>query len=256
MLHAFNQKNVRRVLLRGGDEHTIEKTEDAITSMVFSPIAFMSPPDALRCMLALLGPHLSKHTPADEVTEHEVHFWPGGLSAAGWRDDTPTRCEPDLVVIFHFANRASVAVIGEMKWDWRMPLDELACELRRERVAVRQMTDAVQVQFGLAKYPPARNVGSVPVFSWIEVASRLGRLARDYDVKAPRFWAEQVRHFLELADIKAFRGFGTAPLNHEWHADISFWKYRNHKTAFRGFNRDCIDASRLEQAAFWSSPRG
>jgi hypothetical protein len=54
MLDAFIKKGVRRVLEKGNDEHHNDKTEDAITSMVFTPLQFMSPDQALACFSAFL----------------------------------------------------------------------------------------------------------------------------------------------------------------------------------------------------------
>jgi hypothetical protein len=83
LLHAFNQKNVRRTLLRTETEHSIEKTEDAVTSMVFSPLAFMEPEAALTCLTALIGPEGTGNLLGRMPTEHDVEFWPKGLKARG-----------------------------------------------------------------------------------------------------------------------------------------------------------------------------
>jgi hypothetical protein len=196
MLHAFNQKNVRRVLLRQDDEHSVEKTEDAITSMVFSPLAFMSAPDALGCMLGLLGPALMDKIASRVPVGHDFRLWPIGLKARAWRGEHSTRCEPDLLITFNFERSADLTVIGEFKWDWRMSSDALMRELRRERAAVAASLGGDSLQFVITKYAPRFLWRDVPILTWVTVAARLVALTRAGHGPV-RLWAEQVHQFLD-----------------------------------------------------------
>lgn len=138
MIHAFNQKNVRRLLVRSRAEHGLEKTEDAVTSMVFSPLDFMSAADALEA-LCTVTLHDRAELSGRRLLRHDLQLWPSGLTAKAWNDDGHSRCEPDLLAKFEFADGPDLVFIGEMKWDWRMPKDALGAELRREREAVRRL---------------------------------------------------------------------------------------------------------------------
>ncbi len=133
MLHAFNQKNVRRVLATSGDEHTNDKNEDAITSMVFTPLAFMSPESALEVMKEIIGEQMVAAVADRRPISHEPSLWPSGLRSRAWDGDRLTSCEPDLVVRFEFDAGAPMLLIGEMKWDWRVTPGHLEQETMRQR---------------------------------------------------------------------------------------------------------------------------
>nr|QQZ48894.1 hypothetical protein JKL49_16545 [Phenylobacterium glaciei] len=81
MLHAFITKRVRRILARDRLEHTNAKNEDAITSMVFSPLAFMEAPQAMAALDQLLDGAVGRRAAGRTVAQHEIHLWPAGLQA-------------------------------------------------------------------------------------------------------------------------------------------------------------------------------
>lgn len=221
MIHAFNQKNVRRVLMRDDQEHTVEKTEDAITSMVFSPLAFMSAPDALRCLQAIVGT-VGEGVPCS----HLLELWPQGLKAIAADGAGLTRCEPDLLVTFTFPGPREVIYVGEVKWDWRMQKADFARELGRERRAVRRRTPASQVQFAIAKYPPARQINHVPIFRWAEILTRVNSLSKEAASGAPQIWAQLTSAFLEKVDVAAFGGFPVMNvISTDWAKERAFWQH-------------------------------
>ena len=88
-------------------EHTSDKNEDAITSMVFTPLRFMAPGEALKCLRAVVPSiaevALARGSPIDQ----NVTLWPPGLKARGWGGPGQTRVEPDLVAEFTFPTSGS-----------------------------------------------------------------------------------------------------------------------------------------------------
>jgi hypothetical protein len=88
MLDAFIRKGARRILLTRTAEHQKDKNEDAITSMVFSPIQFMSAEDAFTCFKAVL-PNLPRRVTGRSVSSVHVEFWPSVMVEGA-------RVEPDL----------------------------------------------------------------------------------------------------------------------------------------------------------------
>jgi hypothetical protein len=223
MLHAFNQKNARRIFLARHDEHTIEKAEDAATSMVFSPLAFMSAEQALRCLTTVTQAG-SAAVCARDPFRHHVELWPSGLTAPSWNGDgRVTPCEPDLLVTFEFAAGPPVAFVGEMKWDWHMHQDDLAAELWREREAVRSRDRLVrQVPFVVAK-KRYRPIQGVELLTWKDFAARLVALERAPAPSPSSIWAELVRTFLQAADQESFTGFRSELVRPEWTEPNAFW---------------------------------
>lgn len=196
------------MLSRDGRDHQNEKTEDAITSMVFSPLTFMQPSDALDCLRAVIGPRLADAVGERRTTKHKVEFWPRGLYAEGLNGPGDTSCEPDLVVTFWFESGKPVVIIGEMKWDWSMAQSALERELERERAAVHaDRKPAIIVMFAVSK----RNYGHLAVdaklLTWKAFRERLAGLMALGETRSPARWAELVSRFLEKADVNAFSGF-------------------------------------------------
>jgi hypothetical protein len=64
MLDAFIRKGVRRILARNGRN----MDEDAITSMVFTPLRFMEPEVALNCLRLILTKQLADLTRSRRVS--------------------------------------------------------------------------------------------------------------------------------------------------------------------------------------------
>lgn len=224
MLHAFNIKNARRILERKGAEHSNEKSEDAATSMVFTPLSFMTPPEALACLCALIGEPALAAVAGRAPSSHRVEMWPGGLVAVSARGDALTRCEPDLLISFEFAEGAPLAFIGEMKWGWPMPAGDLRTELNREIEAVKRLHPrSQQVVFVVSKYPYAPMSG-VTALTWRTFSSRIRSLSMNAEPSPSAIWADLVRQFLERADQFGFSGIPTWSMEPDWANPTAFWR--------------------------------
>src|SRR5258708_8944268 len=133
MLDAFIWKGVRRIWTGNGRK----MDEDAITSMVFTPLRFMEPEEALNCLRLILTRQLADLTRSRRVSAFSLEFWPKGLrsiSATGAK----TRCEPDLVATAEFNEGPPVIIVGEMKWDSYRSKAELEAQIVRERNAIKE----------------------------------------------------------------------------------------------------------------------
>lgn len=223
MLHAFNQKGVRRIFDRSEDEHGVEKTEDAVTSMVFTPLAFMPAKEALQCLQLVIGAP-SRNVVGDRVpSSHSVELWPRGLQATS-SEGSLTGCEPDLVASFSFDEEV-VIFVGEFKWEWRPSHEALATQLKRQRAAIKRSTHSPICQFALGKYASAPRVAGVPFIRWIDVVARLRSFLKDSHPSVASTWAQLVATFLEKADVTTFGGFPC--LQHvpaDWRRDPAFWR--------------------------------
>jgi hypothetical protein len=225
MLHAFNQKNARRIFLARHDEHDNQKAEDAATSMVFSPLAFMTAAEALTCLAVVLDGAAIAAINGRAPIGHRLELWPQGLVAGSSEDLTLlSRCEPDLVITFDFAEGSPVAFIGEMKWDWPMGQEELAIELRRESEAVRRSTPtARQVLFVVSK-KRYRPIPGVTMLTWREFAGRLALIEKREPRVPSSIWAGLVRTFLAVANQHTFTGFPSVSQTPEWSKRPAFWE--------------------------------
>lgn len=192
--------------------------------MVFTPLTFMAPDQALLALDALIGDRLMSAVRGRAPISHEVHLWPQGLKATSWSGDEPSRCEPDLVVRFEFSRGDPVLVVGEMKWEWFMSPKALSEEVGREIVAVRSAWPGTPVPFVLSKYRYDVRPGAYEVLSWSDAANRLRNLERSSAGAAGR-WACLVREFLAIADVRGFGGFPTPPIPIADRANGSaFWR--------------------------------
>jgi len=138
MLDAFNKKHVRRILARSGTEHSNEMNEDAITSMVFTPLRFMERNKALSCFKVILGSHLSDRLQSRVVASFSLELWPRGIRIASNIVAKETRCEPDLVAHIHFDEGPPLVLVGEMKWDSSSSETVLEGEIKREQAALTE----------------------------------------------------------------------------------------------------------------------
>lgn len=223
MLHAFIIKRVRRILARDRLEHSNAKNEDAITSMVFSPLAFMEAPQAMAALDRLLDGAVCRSVAGRTPHRHQIHLWPAGLQAPTWAGDGVSRCEPDLVALFTFKTGPDLVLIGEMKWDWYMAPADLRREIDREIAAVGARWPGVQLPFVLSKYPYRDGLKGVECLTWVDAANRLIPLERSGQETSPARWASLVREFLEIADIAGFGGFPSGPTPVFTSRRFAFW---------------------------------
>ena len=208
MLHAFNQKNVRRVLTTLRDEHVIGKDEDGVTSMVFSPLAFMLAEDAARILHEIASRAIDDAFSGRKPAKHEILLWPQGLRDRAWTGEGSTRCEPDFLIRFDFDDGPPVAIIGEMKWNWKVDARHLRAETDRQRRAVRDFyPEARQVVLTISK---RRILGGVPGAiekTWIQIHRAATTLARLAPGSPAGRWGQLVADFLALAEQMDFQGF-------------------------------------------------
>lgn len=247
MLHAFNQKQARRIFQARDSEHRPEKSEDAATSMVFSPLAFMQAADALECLVTVLGAPALDKVSGREPVSHEVVFWPQGraLSSTG---EGLTRCEPDLIIRFTFTDGSELLFVGEMKWNWHMEPSALAEEVRRERSAMRRLYPGVpQMAFVVAK----RGYNGIPkatALTWKQFNSRLAPLAGRLSQSPSTVWASLIRGFLSAADEWGFSGIPSSPRQTAWDVRPAF---HHIPSASGGWPVTHIDPSWSARPAFW-----
>jgi len=225
VLHAFNQKNVQRIEVSKRRTHKNEKSEDAVTSMVFSPLAFMDCVEAFEALKHVIGNRIESIHSYGEPLSHEIILWPQGLKAAGWDSEKATRCEPDLLARFQFQDSGWINLVGEMKWDWKMGHDELAKEVNREKSAVAATFEGEVIPFILTKHRNEFDIKGTPVLTWSDVGQRLRQFARNRE-KAAGLWAREVSKFLDKANIEFFDGFEMIEPNEQiWAISVANWEY-------------------------------
>jgi hypothetical protein len=208
MLHAFNQKNVRRVLTNSRNEHVIGKDEDGVTSMAFSPLAFMTADAAAEVLGEIVGSVFNAASDGRRPRAHEILLWPQGLRDTGWEGNRSTRCEPDFIVRFDFDEGSPLAIIGEMKWDWLVGSEHLRAETDRQRRAVKTLySDAVQIVLTITKRTVQGELPDTVAKTWVDVHRAATALARRNPASAPGRWGRLVADFLAYAEQMDFQGF-------------------------------------------------
>jgi hypothetical protein len=201
MLDAFVQKGIRSILLTRGAERKLNQNEDAITSMVFSPISFMSPDQAFKCLNAIL-PCLRTKIGERHVKSIDVSFWPLGGRAYSIKLDKMTPVVPDLKVTLSFESDPPLVLVGEMKWDAPITNEQI----KRERESVNGEDAYI---FAIVKNKGKHTADKLKcdaLYSWKDVHSNIdpGR----FEAGSPsRRWACLVTKFLHLAEQLIFSGF-------------------------------------------------
>lgn len=234
MLHAFNQKSARRVLAEiAPDEHRNEKNEDAITSMVFSPLVFMPLASVLTVLQAVVGQPLKEALAGRKVLSAETSLWPGGLQASGWDGEADSRCEPDLMVRLTFSEGRPMVLLGEMKWDWNVSSDYLRDEINRQKSAVQsQDPGSDRFVFAITKFRIGASTGASKALDGVTL----------------RTWVDVQRQALALGG--ASRG---TPHGH-WGSLVSTFLNKAKQASFQGFYEETIPEIRIEGPVFWEGP--
>lgn len=210
MLHAFNQKNVRRVLMNVRSDHKIGKDEDGVTSMVFTPLAFMSANAAAAVALEISGPTLADPFQGRIPCAHDIQLWPEGLRDRSWAEtDRQTRCEPDFLLRFDFAAGPQVLLVGEVKWDWNVSSDHIQTEIDRQRraVAARFPDTTVIVMIAITKYRLRATLTNVVERTWVQLHGAANALRMRDPQSAEGRWGALVGAFLTRAEQIDFQGF-------------------------------------------------
>jgi len=195
MLDAFIRKGARRILLTRTTEHQKDKNEDAITSMVFSPIQFMSPEDAFTCFKAVL-PNLPRHVTGQPVSSVHVEFWPSVMVE-------DARVEPDLRAEIRFADYSSLVLIGEMKWGSVITREQI----HKERETVNGGDAYVFAIIKTRGTCTADGLGCNELRTWTDVHRSICDLSGSQPSSSVRRWATLVSEFLEIAEQLVFNGF-------------------------------------------------
>jgi hypothetical protein len=237
MLDAFIRKGVRRILARNGRN----MDEDAITSMVFTPLRFMEPEQALNCLRLILTKQLADLTRSRRVSAFSLELWPKGLhsiSATG----ADTRCEPDLVATIQFNEGSPLIIVGEMKWDSYPSKTELEAQIVRERNTIKAANpNAAILMFAFVKFKKQYMGG--------ERHQALNRYLSTTPAQefVRRRWASDISEFLVRAEQTIFTGIkeDCGPLPE---ADLGPVFYRR---GFRGFSINSGDLPSFEETIFY-----
>ena len=169
-----------------------DMNEDAITSMVFTPLRFMKPDQALNCLELILTRQLANLRRSRSISSFSLKFWPEGLRS------NSRRCEPDLVARLEFTEGPSLMIIGEMKWDSYPSKAELEAQIVRERNAIKEHNPKADIlMFALVKSKKRYLQGDwfdragCPVFEWTEFHQLLNRYLSNSPAQdsAQRRWA-------------------------------------------------------------------
>jgi hypothetical protein len=256
MLDAFIRKRVRKILTRNGRN----MDEDAITSMVFTPLRFMGPEEALNCLKLILTSQLADLTRSRRVSAFSFEFWPKGLrsiSATGAK----TRCEPDLMARFEFSDGPPVIIVGEMKWDSYPSKAELEAQIARERTAIKEVNPKAEIlMFAFVKFKKQYvegdgfNRAGCQVFEWNEFHQVLNRYLGTSPAQnsAQRRWASDISEFLICAEQAIFTGinedYGPLP--------AAYLKPVFYRAGFRGFSMNYRELPSLEKQYFYSASGG
>jgi hypothetical protein len=249
-----NKKGVRRILSRSGIEHSSGKNEDAITSMVFTPLRFMEWTEALECFKVIFGSKLSDRLKSRVVASFLLELWPRELRTTSTTVVKETRCEPDLVANIGFAEGPSLVIVGEMKWDSYPSKTELEDEINREKAALKAKNPGADfLIFSLVKYVKA-GFDKLPchMLSWTNFHRRLNECRNFARPGSPyRMWIEDVSAFLTLAEQTIFTGI--KPTYAELPGPGS--KPIFYRTGFRGFSMNYGEVPHAAGAPYFYAGR-
>lgn len=196
MLDAFVKKNVRRVLVKRSQEHINDKNEDAVTSMVFTPLKFMSAENAFACLQAV-APRCLGEAANRKIRSLEIELWPL------LKDPQGRYIEPDLQAKIEFEDGEPIILIGEMKWDSAVQPDQIA---RERRIAKNAKVLAIVKSAG--KHDED-SLQCDELCTWTAVNGRISKLqsGRPSPTSPTQFWATLVSSFLKKAEQTIFQGF-------------------------------------------------
>lgn len=209
MLHAISQKKTnlyRRYLGHRGPEDGRVMEEDEITSLIMTPLTFMSH--------EAVGEFWRKLLPEECTNEAHVRcegskmtFWPS-------RSANGRRIEPDLLIKLDWMDGQQTVLLVEFKWRAGLSGQEqlhrqwkefLTCE---ERKNAFHLFIAPEVSAGVIARTSNDVWGERLVLcSWHKVAKVMYELSRSAS-GALRDWAHQVQIVLSMLKMVPFSGFG------------------------------------------------
>ena len=177
-------------------EHQNNKNEDAITSMIFTPLRFMSTHDVFACLIGIL-PGLSARVAARSISSVRVELWPS--IAVG-----NTRIEPDLRAVLQFADGGSLVLLGEMKWESSIAAEQL----RREKTCVDANSGYIFAIVKSRGAATAQGLGCNELRTWKEIHRSVRELSASHlPTSSVEDWAILVAGFLQIAEQLVFGGF-------------------------------------------------
>lgn len=251
MIHAITHKKSRiyqRYLGRRDPDEKRVSAEDEITSLIMSPLAFMTS-EAIGVFWTSLLENRFRDLdfPTAPVSSAKMHFWPRGS------------VEPDLFVELEWESRELRCLLVEFKW--RSPLsgpDQLHKQWEeflsdRERKNAYHIFIAPEVSEG-NRALGRRDVwgGRLLLFSWTDVLARLQGLSKP-EAKLLGACASEVISLFHLLNISPFLGFEYMNCQQETCSESPvFWR------AIGGFSNMLAPLSRTpganaEQSVFWRS---
>lgn len=206
MLDAFLRKGAQLPTELGAEVGSRRVIEDAITSTLFTPLRFMSPPDVSQILSIVIGEN--DRRVADEC---RVDLWPRLPSYSS--KSSSSYVEPDLIVNLQYGSLKEVLVF-EIKWDAML-------DVRQQRAQVASCTASIPAtsrlrHISLVKYATldALRYKSSHVRQWSSVLRDL-KVAGDAPSDISRVaaeWCCDAALLLRKLGIGAFEGLHAVPI--------------------------------------------
>jgi hypothetical protein len=176
--------------------------------MIFSPLQFMPPGEAIKCLTAILpDSKLQSRIDRREVASVDISFWPSGRRAASNNSDKMTSVVPDLEIRLAFTSGPSLLLVGEMKWESRLTSDQI----KREREGAKKENPYIFVIVKNKGSHEKETLKCDALYSWKEINSNICYSNIRHDsikYNSPSYrWAALVTEFLKLAEQLVFSGF-------------------------------------------------
>lgn len=210
MLHAISQKkgNLYRRYMGHRDAGEIKvHEEDEITSLIFGPLALMSPKIIADYWRYLLIKCAAPDIPDGDHLTAKMNFWPS-------RSRNNTRIEPDLQVTFTCADGSTRVLLIELKWraqlsgedqlhkQWQIYLDKGERDHGWHMFIGLGISSAVE-----AKQNQDVWANRLLPLDWLTILSFMEELCRLPIYSDLKPWASQVILVLERLGVVPFRGF-------------------------------------------------
>lgn len=241
MLHAITQKKTsiyQRYLGHRDESEKCVREEDEITSLIMSPLSFL-PSRAIGVFWQRLVSYGKEYKlPVGPVMKAKMHFWPKRKSI-----------EPDMLVELDWATGERRRLLIEFKWraqlsgkdqlyrQWNYFLTETERDNGCHIFIGPELNAAINAR-------SENNIwnGKLLLRSWLQILNVLSELDTDPEGELLIPWAQQVKTFLELLQIKPFFGFDRLE-----HPPLSLYDGRRaFWNAFVGFNHLMLP-ERIEQ---------
>lgn len=210
MLHAIH-KNKTRVYNRykghpTPDEKRVSE-EDEITSIVFSPLTFMSPEDNAYFWHFISSKKLAINKSSPPLSS-TIEMWPSRTSS-----ETGNRIEPEILINLIYPD-TKITLIVELKWNAPLSENQLQKQWCNFLESAEQ-ENGVQIFIGRdtstaikAKEEPDKWIdpNKLIILSWSEIIALLG--SEDFKgSEILKSWSKLLCDFMSKLGIRAFKGF-------------------------------------------------